>query len=58
MVDRWKRELGIHIDNIEGVTFGPRVSTGNPSLLFVSDNNFNKEQVSQLLLFELKNFSE
>lgn len=51
-------KLGIHIDNIEGVTFGPRLSNGNPSLLFVSDNNFNKEQVTQLLLFELKNFTE
>ena len=48
--------LGIHIDNIEGVTFGPILSNGNPSLLFVSDNNFNKEQVTQVLLFELKNF--
>lgn len=48
--------LGIHIDNIEGVTFGPTLSNGNPSLLFVSDNNFTKEQVTQVLLFELKNF--
>ena len=48
--------LGIHIDNIEGVTFGPTLSNGNPSLLFVSDNNFNKDQASQVLLFELKNF--
>ena len=51
-------KLGIHIDNIEGVTFGPRLLNGNPSMLFVSDNNFNKGQVSQLLFFELKNFSE
>jgi hypothetical protein len=51
-------KLGINIDNIEGVTFGPRLSNGNPSLVFVSDNNFNKHQVTQILLFELKNFIE
>ena len=45
--------LGIHIDNIEGVCFGPRLANGNLSLLFISDNNFNKDQVTQLLLFQI-----
>ena len=49
--------LGIYIDNIEGVTFGPQLPNGNQSLIFVSDNNFNKEQLTQFLLFELKNFT-
>src|SRR5690606_10933623 len=40
--------LGIHIDNIEGVTFGPLLPNGNHSLLFISDNNFNEEQVTQV----------
>ncbi len=46
-------ELGIYIDNIEGVTFGPTLSNGHKSLLFISDNNFNAFEKTQLLLFEL-----
>lgn len=46
--------LGMFIDNIEGVTFGPRLSNGNQSLIFIADNNFNFFERSQLLLFELK----
>ena len=45
--------LGIHIDNIEGVCFGPRLANGKLSLLFISENNFNKHQVTQLLLFQI-----
>jgi hypothetical protein len=47
------RTLGIHIDNIEGVCFGPRLSSGNQTLVFVSDNNFSAGQVTQFLVFEL-----
>lgn len=47
-------DLGIFIDNIEGVTFGPRLSNGNQSLIFISDNNFNSFERTQLLLFECK----
>ncbi|AOT10620.1 esterase-like activity of phytase family protein [Pseudoalteromonas luteoviolacea] len=53
-----KHQLGSkHIDNLEGMTFGPRLSNGNQSLLMVSDNNFNihGKQLSQILLFEVKN---
>ena len=39
--------------NIEGVTFGPVLSNGNRSLIFVADNNFNEKQKTQFLLFEL-----
>lgn len=46
-------ELGIFIDNIEGVTFGPKLSSGKQSLLFVSDDNFSDKQKTQLLLFEV-----
>lgn len=45
--------LGIYIDNIEGVTFGPDLPNGHKTLLFVSDNNFSKNQKTQLLLFEV-----
>ena len=46
-------DLGIYIDNIEGVTFGPRLPNGHKTLLFIADNNFNVVQKSQVLLFEV-----
>jgi hypothetical protein len=46
-------DLGIFIDNIEGVTFGPALSNGKRSLLFVADNNFNPLERAQLFLFEI-----
>ena len=46
-------DLGIYIDNIEGVTFGPTLANGHKTLIFVSDNNFNAFEKTQLLLFEL-----
>jgi hypothetical protein len=46
-------DLGIFIDNIEGLTFGPKLVNGNPSLIFVSDNNFSDKQKTQVLVFEL-----
>ncbi|MBQ4811464.1 hypothetical protein A7985_11375 [Pseudoalteromonas luteoviolacea] len=52
-----KAQLGSqHIDNLEGMTFGPKLANGNQSLLMVSDNNFNVhgKQLSQVLLFEVK----
>jgi hypothetical protein len=45
--------LGIYIDNVEGVTFGPILSNGHVTLLFVTDNNFHSFQKTQLLLFEV-----
>ncbi|MEO8861049.1 MAG: esterase-like activity of phytase family protein [Ginsengibacter sp.] len=46
-------DLGIYIDNIEGVTFGPSLQNGKKSLLFVADNNFNPLEKTQFLLFEV-----
>ncbi|MBH2003181.1 MAG: esterase-like activity of phytase family protein [Sphingobacteriia bacterium] len=46
-------ELKVFTDNIEGVTFGPRLPNGNPTLLFVADNNFSPFQQSQIFLFEI-----
>ncbi|MGO4819387.1 esterase-like activity of phytase family protein [Flavobacterium sp. W22_SRS_FP1] len=46
-------DLGIFIDNIEGITFGPKLANGKQSLLFVSDNNFSNKQKTQILLFEV-----
>jgi hypothetical protein len=41
------------IDNIEGMTFGPDFPDGSKSLLFISDDNFNIEQETQLWLFSV-----
>lgn len=47
-------QLGIGLGNLEGMALGPRLKDGTQSLLLVSDNDFNSEQVSQFLLFRLK----
>ena len=47
------QELGIELDNLEGMTLGPRLPDGSQSFLLISDDNFNDEQISQLLLFRL-----
>ena len=41
-------------DNIEGMTFGPRLADGRRSLILVSDNNFNPLQLTQFLIFSTK----
>ena len=45
------------IDNIEGITFGPKLDNGNQSLVLVSDDNFQKfgKQINQFILLELSN---
>ncbi|MES1222432.1 MAG: esterase-like activity of phytase family protein, partial [Bacteroidota bacterium] len=45
--------LNRHIDNIEGVTFGPLLSNGHQTMLFVVDDNFSPTQTAQLFLFEV-----
>ena len=40
------------LDNTEGMTFGPRLPNGNRTLLFVSDDNFRKSQITQFVAFE------
>ncbi|MGL5943126.1 MAG: esterase-like activity of phytase family protein [Waterburya sp.] len=46
-------KLEIYLDNLEGMTLGPRLPDGSKSLLLISDDNFNDEQISQLLLFRI-----
>jgi hypothetical protein len=46
-------DLGIFIDNVEGITFGPKLPNGNQSLVLVSDNNFSEKQKTQVFLFEM-----
>ena len=45
--------LGLQPDNIEGMTFGPRLADGRATLLFVSDNNFNPLQQTQIIAVAL-----
>jgi hypothetical protein len=51
------QSLGISLDNLEGMTLGPRLPDGTRSLLLVSDDNFNPAQVTQFLLFRLRGIS-
>ncbi|MCL2924771.1 MAG: phytase, partial [Trichodesmium sp. MAG_R04] len=46
-------DLGITLDNYEGMTFGPILPDGSQSLVVVSDNNFNNFQRTQFLGFSL-----
>ncbi|MFB2880833.1 esterase-like activity of phytase family protein [Floridanema aerugineum] len=48
------KELGIRLDNLEGLTFGPRLPDGSQSLILLSDDNFKEQQITQFLLFRLK----
>jgi len=45
--------LHIPLDNVEGMTLGPRLPDGRRSLVLVSDNNFAPSQFTQFLLFAL-----
>ena len=45
------------VDNIEGITFGPKLANGNQSLVLVSDDNFQLygKQLNQFILLEIEN---
>ena len=45
--------LGIPLDNVEGLTLGPKLADGRQSVVLVSDNNFAASQFTQFLLFAL-----
>ncbi len=45
--------LGIYVDNVEGVTFGPQLPNGHRSLLLVADNNFAILEKTQFFLFDV-----
>ncbi len=50
--------LGIPIDNVEGLTFGPNLPNGQRSLILVSDNNFSATQFTQFLAFQAQTVPE
>jgi hypothetical protein len=41
------------IDNIEGICWGKELPNGKKSIVFISDNNFNNNQIFQVLVFEV-----
>ena len=47
-------KLDVALDNTEGLTIGATLPNGQPSLILVSDNNFNNLQRTQFLAFQLK----
>ncbi|MEH2206879.1 MAG: esterase-like activity of phytase family protein [Nostoc sp.] len=48
------RKLDVLLDNIEGLTLGPKLPDGQQSLILISDNNFNSLQRTQILAFKIK----
>ncbi|MCY2968296.1 MAG: esterase-like activity of phytase family protein, partial [Planctomycetota bacterium] len=44
--------LGITLDNIEGITLGPKLANGNRSVILVSDNNFSGTQFTQFIVLQ------
>jgi 3-phytase len=46
--------LGVPLDNLEGMTFGPRLPDGRRSLLLISDDNFNPAQKTQILALAVR----
>ena len=45
--------LGIYVDNVEGITFGPTLPNGHKTLLLVADNNFSAFEKTQFFVFEI-----
>lgn len=41
------------VDNLEGMAFGPLLPNGHRSLVLISDDNFSKKQVTQVLVFDV-----
>jgi hypothetical protein len=44
--------LGLTLDNVEGMAFGPDLPDGGRSLVLVSDNNFSPAAFTQFLAFD------
>jgi hypothetical protein len=42
-----------HLDNVEGITLGPKLSDGRQSVVLVTDDNFNEQQVTQFYAFAM-----
>jgi len=42
------------VDNIEGMTWGPKLPDGRRTLILVSDNNFSASQITQVVAFAVR----
>ena len=42
-----------HLDNVEGITLGPKLSDGRQSVVLVTDDNFSPTQLTQFYAFAL-----
>jgi hypothetical protein len=47
-------EIGMYLDNLEGMALGPQLADGTQSLILVSDDNFSDDQITQWLLFRIR----
>jgi hypothetical protein len=47
-------QVGIYIDNLEGICFGPKLKDGRRTLVLVADNNFSASQKSQIIVFAIE----
>ncbi|WP_234390676.1 esterase-like activity of phytase family protein [Nocardia suismassiliense] len=48
-------DLGLaKIDNVEGMTWGPRLPSGERTLILVSDNNFAANQITQFIALAVR----
>ncbi|MEM8602863.1 MAG: esterase-like activity of phytase family protein [Cyanobacteria bacterium P01_H01_bin.121] len=48
------KDAGLSAENFEGMTLGPRLPDGSQSLIVVSDNNFESDQATAVLVFRLQ----
>jgi hypothetical protein len=46
-------ELGVYVDNVEGMTLGPVLPNGHRTLVMVADNNFASLERTQFFVFEI-----
>jgi len=46
-------DLDLMIDNVEGITVGPKLPNGHFSMILIADNNFSPLQQQQVFLFEI-----
>ncbi len=48
---------GVHMDNIEGISWGPTLDNGHRTLVLVADNNFSQRQRNLFIVFEVQDKS-
>lgn len=51
-------QLGLELDNLEGMTLGPALPDGQRALVLVSDDNFSSSQLTQFLAFAFRDGGE